>query len=123
MPNVEALAHNIAYAMEQAGKAFAAYMRPRETGEIKTTIADDIGEMVRSLGHVAEYYMSEPQRAFEAQAALTTQFINLWASTLQRFQGGAGRARSPSPTARTSAFRMPSGATIPSSISSSRPMC
>ena len=31
--------------------------------------------------------MSEPQRAFEAQTALTTQFINLWAATLQRFQG------------------------------------
>ena len=87
LPNFEALAHNVAYAMEQAGKAFAAYMRPRETGEIKTTIADDVGEMIRSLGHVAEYYLSEPQRAFEAQAALTTQFISLWASTLQRFQG------------------------------------
>ena len=46
-----------------------------------------MGEMVRSLGHIAEYYMSEPQRALEAQTALTTQFINLWAATLQRFQG------------------------------------
>ncbi len=87
LPNVEALASNIASAMEHAGKAFAAYMRPRETGEIRTKIADDVGEMIRSFGHVAEYYLSEPQRAFEAQAALTTQFISLWASTLQRFQG------------------------------------
>ena len=30
--------------------------------------------------------MPDPQGAFEAQTALTTQFINLWASTLQRFQ-------------------------------------
>ncbi len=65
----------------------AAYLRPRETGEIKTTIADEIGEMVRSLGHVAEYYMSDPARAIEAQTALTTRFIDLWAATLQRFQG------------------------------------
>ncbi len=28
-----------------------------------------------------------PQRAIEAQTALTTQFIDLWAATLQRFQG------------------------------------
>jgi len=87
IPNVEALATNIASAIEHAGKAMAAYMRPRETGEIKTTLADDIGDMVRSIGHVAEYYMSDPKRAFDAQTELTTQFINLWASTLQRFQG------------------------------------
>jgi polyhydroxyalkanoate synthase len=87
MPDVEALANNIARAMQQAGRAIAAYMLPRETGEIKTTFADDIGEMIRSLGHVAEFYMSEPQRALEAQTALTTQLVNLWAGTLQRFQG------------------------------------
>src|SRR5271166_5068867 len=87
LPNVEALGRNIASAIEHAGKAIAAYLRPREAGEIKTTIADDVGEMVRSLGHVAEYYMSDPARAIEAQTALTTRFIDLWAATLQRFQG------------------------------------
>jgi polyhydroxyalkanoate synthase len=86
-PDVDALANNIARVIEQSGKALAAYLRPRETGVIKTTFADDVGEMVRSLGHIAEYYMSEPQRALEAQTALATQFINLWAATLQRFQG------------------------------------
>src|SRR5271166_6037271 len=87
LPNVEALGRNVASAIEHAGKAIAAYLRPREAGEIKTTIADDVGEMVRSLGHVAEYYMSDPARAIEAQTALTTLFIDLWAATLQRFQG------------------------------------
>ncbi len=87
IPNAEALANNIANAIEQAGRAMAAYLRPRETGEIKTTLADEIGEMVRSIGHVAEYYMSDPAQAIEAQTALTTQFIDLWAATLQRFQG------------------------------------
>src|SRR5271166_842265 len=89
MPDVEALANNVARVIELSGKALAAFMRPRETGEIKTAFADDIGEMVRSLGHVAEYYMSEPQRALEAQTALGAQFINLWAATLQRFQGAS----------------------------------
>ena len=65
----------------------AAYLRPRETGEIKATLTDEIGEMVRSIAHVAEYYMSDPARAIEAQTALTTQFIDLWAATLRRFQG------------------------------------
>ena len=91
MPNIEALARNIASAIEHTGKVFAAYMRPRETGEIKATVADEVGEMIRSLGHVAEYYMADPKRAFEAQAAFANQFINLWAATLQRFQGLAAK--------------------------------
>ena len=86
-PDVEALAHNIAQAIQQGGQALAAYLRPRASGEIKTTVADEIGEMVRSIGRVAEYYMADPQRAFAAQTALTKQFIDLWASTLQRLQG------------------------------------
>ena len=87
VPDVEALAHNIAQALKQGGKVLAAYLVPREGGAIKTTVADDIGEMVRSIGRVAEYYMAEPERAFKAQTALTKQFVDLWASTLQRFQG------------------------------------
>ncbi len=86
-PDVEALAHNIAQAIEQGGKAVAAYLAPRQSGAIKTTVADEIGEMVRSIGRVAEYYMADPQRAFAAQTALTKQFVDLWASTLQRLQG------------------------------------
>jgi polyhydroxyalkanoate synthase len=86
-PAVETLAHNIAQAVEQGGKVLSAYLRPRESGEIKTTVAHEIGEMVRSIGRVAEYYMADPERAFKAQAALTKQFVELWASTLQRLQG------------------------------------
>ncbi len=87
VPDVGALAHNIAGAIEHGGKALAAYLAPRQSGEIKATIADDIGEMVRSIGRVAEYYMTDPQRAFAAQTALSKQFVDLWAATLQRLQG------------------------------------
>jgi polyhydroxyalkanoate synthase subunit PhaC len=85
--DVEALAHNIARAIEHGGTALAAYMAPRQSGEIKTTIADEIGEMARSIGRVVDYYMADPQRAFAAQTALSKQFVDLWASTLQRLQG------------------------------------
>jgi len=86
VPDVEALAHNIALAIEEGGRALAAYLRPRESGEIRSA-ADEIGEIVRSLGRVAEYYMAEPERALRAQAALTQQFVDLWSSTLHRMQG------------------------------------
>ena len=85
--DVEALAHNIALAIEHGGKALAAYMAPRQSGEIKATIVDDIGEMARSIGRVVDYYMTDPQRAFAAQTALSKQFVDLWASTLHRLQG------------------------------------
>src|SRR6476660_1379005 len=85
--DVEALAHNIAQAIEQGGKVLAAYLQPRASGEIKTTLADEIGEMVRSIGRVADYYMADPQRALAAQTTLTKQFVDLWAATLQRLHG------------------------------------
>ena len=90
-PDVEALAHNIARAIEAGGKAMAAYLAPRQSGEIRTTIGDEIGEMVRSIGRVAEYYMADPERAFQAQAAIAGQFVDLWSSTLKRLQGDEAR--------------------------------
>ena len=87
MPDAQALARNIARAIEEGARALAAYLAPRERGEIKATVADDIGEMARSIARVAEYYMADPQRAFEAQTTLTKQFVDLWASTLHRLQG------------------------------------
>ena len=86
IPTAEALARNIGQATEQGGELLAAYLRPRETGEIRPKLADDAAEMNRSFRQLAQHYMADPQGAFEAQTALTTQFINLWASTLQRFQ-------------------------------------
>ncbi len=121
IPDAEALARNIGQAIEQGGEVLAAYLRPRETGEIKMNLADDGGEMIRSIGQFGQYYMADPLAAFEAQTALAMQFINLWASTLQRFLG-APAALAATPTARTSGSPTQSGATIPISISSSRPM-
>ena len=84
MPNVEALARNVASAIEHAGKAMAAYMRPREAGEIKTTIADDVGDLVRSLGHRG---ITCPIPRRPSRRRSTIRIIDLWAATLQRFQG------------------------------------
>ncbi len=87
IPDAEALARNMGQAVEEGGEVLAAYLRPRETGEIKMNIADDGGEMIRSIGQLGQYYMSDPLAAIEAQTALTMKVVNLWASTLQRFLG------------------------------------
>jgi polyhydroxyalkanoate synthase len=84
---VEAFAHNIARLVEEGGKALAAYMKPREEGKIKNETADDVTDMVKTVGHVAEYWLSDPQRAIELQASLGRAYLDLWASAVKRMAG------------------------------------
>ncbi len=73
--------------VEEAGKAAAAYLRPMERGEAKGGMADEVTDIVRTLGRVAEKWMADPVKTVEAQAALTTKFFDLWGATLRRAQG------------------------------------
>ncbi|MFZ0649807.1 MAG: class I poly(R)-hydroxyalkanoic acid synthase, partial [Pseudolabrys sp.] len=66
--DIEALSHNLARLIEEGGKALAAYLKPREEGKIKGDLADDLTDAVKSVGRVAEYWMSDPARALEVQA-------------------------------------------------------
>src|SRR3954452_24348511 len=85
--DVEQLSHNIAKMVEQGGKALAAYLKPREQGEVKIEPADEIADVVKTLGHVAEYWLSDPQRAVEVQATLGKAYLDLWASAVKRMAG------------------------------------
>jgi len=88
LPNIDALSHNVARLIEEGGKVAAAFLAPRESGATKpTTFGEDMSDAVATLGKVAEHYYSDPQRAFQAQAALSNQFVALWAATLQRLNG------------------------------------
>jgi polyhydroxyalkanoate synthase len=87
LPNIEALSRNVARLIEEGGKVLSAYLKPRETGEAQPEPGGEVAEIVTALGRVAEYYVSDAQRAFQAQAALSTQFIDLWATTLRRLKG------------------------------------
>jgi polyhydroxyalkanoate synthase len=84
---VEAFAHNIARLVEEGGKALAAYMKPREEGKIKNETADNITDVVKTVGQVAEYWLSDPQRAIELQASLGRAYLDLWASAVKRMAG------------------------------------
>jgi polyhydroxyalkanoate synthase len=86
-PDFDALARNMARLVEESGKAFAAYMRPMEAGELHPDIAEAVGDVVRTLGQVAERWLSDPAKALEAQAAFSTNFLALWSSTLRRLSG------------------------------------
>ncbi|MET0606347.1 MAG: class I poly(R)-hydroxyalkanoic acid synthase, partial [Beijerinckiaceae bacterium] len=84
-----ALAANMAKMMEEGARLQAAYMKPVERGEIPATAADEVQEVVRALGQVAQSWLASPEKTIEAQTRFTSGFIDLWASTLRRMSGEA----------------------------------
>ncbi len=87
IPDFEALSRNRARFVEEAGKATAAYLKPIEERGGSTSLADDVGEIVRTFGQVADDWMRDPQKVIQAQGRLATEFMTLWAGTLKRMQG------------------------------------
>jgi polyhydroxyalkanoate synthase len=85
--NVEAFAANLARMIEQGGKALAAYMKPREEGKYKGEMTEEVTDVVKTVGHVAEYWLSDPQRAFELQTSLGRAYLDLWAGAAKRMAG------------------------------------
>ncbi|MFG1393649.1 class I poly(R)-hydroxyalkanoic acid synthase [Xanthobacter agilis] len=84
--NVETFAHNLAQLVEESGKAVAAYLAPREAGHTDD-LADDIADALKTVGHVAEYWMTDPQRAVEAQTRLMGGYLSVWAGTMKKLAG------------------------------------
>ncbi len=87
VPDFGALSQNMTRFVEEAGRAAAAYLKPIEERSANTGLADGVGEVVKTLGQVAEKWMIDPQKAVEAQSRLGTQFLDLWSTTLKRMQG------------------------------------
>ena len=90
MPDFERLANNAARFIEQSGKAVAAYLKPLETGEgPKNDMSETVAVALTAIGKVAEHWMSDPARLAEAQSAISTPFLQLWAQTYRRMRGEA----------------------------------
>lgn len=85
--DLEAFAANLARMMEEGGKAMAAYLRPREDGRIKDDVAEDIADVMKTIGNVAEYWLADPQRTVDAQSRLIGGYLSLWSSTLRKISG------------------------------------
>jgi polyhydroxyalkanoate synthase subunit PhaC len=87
--DVEAFSHNLARLVEEGGRALAAYLKPREEGSDDSELANEITEVVKTLGQVAEYWFTDPQRTVELQASLGKAYLDLWASAVKRLAGEA----------------------------------
>ncbi len=85
--DVERFANNLARLMEQGGKALAAYLKPREEGVGKTDLPDQVTDAVKTLGQVAEYWLTDPKRAAELQTKLGSAYLDLWGNTARRMAG------------------------------------
>jgi polyhydroxyalkanoate synthase subunit PhaC len=85
--DIEAFSRNLARMVEQGGKALAAYMKPREEGKIKSELTEEITDVVKTVGQVAEYWLSDPQRALELQTSLGRAYLDLWAGAVKRMAG------------------------------------
>ncbi len=96
--NAEAFAMNVARAMENGGKALAAYLKPRETGEVQDRPPPELAEMVKTFTTVAEYWLSDNSRASELQTRLAKDYLDLWGTATRRMAGEQVQpAISPSP--------------------------
>jgi polyhydroxyalkanoate synthase subunit PhaC len=71
----------------QGSKLLASYLQRFETAETRQEASKDLAGIVRTLGRVAEHWLSDPTRTLEAQRALSSDFLGLWAQTLRRFSG------------------------------------
>jgi polyhydroxyalkanoate synthase len=85
--DVEQFSRNLARIVEQGGRALAAYMKPRETGQANSEFADEIAEVVKTLSQVIEYWLADPQRTAELQSRLGKAYLDLWAAAAKRLAG------------------------------------
>lgn len=87
--DIETFASNLARMVEEGGKALAAYIKPREEGQIKGGVADEVTDVVKTLGQVADYWLSDPKRALELQSSLGRAYLDLWGGAVKRMSGEA----------------------------------
>lgn len=96
--NPEAFAQNLAKTLENAGKALAAYLEPREKGQVKQDGTDELTGIIKTLAQVGEYWISDPERAVAAQSRLMNGYINLWNSSLKRMMGESAEPAATAPS-------------------------
>ena len=85
--DVEAFAGNLARLVEEGGRALAAYLKPREQGRTKDERPAELADAVKTLGSVAEYWLSDPARALALQSTLGKAYLDLWAHAAKRLAG------------------------------------
>ena len=85
--NAEAFAMNIAKAMESGGQALAAYLKPAASGDVPDKPPSELTELVKTFSAVAEYWLSDPDRANDIQTKIGKAYLDLWGHSARRLAG------------------------------------
>jgi polyhydroxyalkanoate synthase subunit PhaC len=85
--DVEEFSRNLARLVEEGGHALAAYLKPRQDGPDNREFADELTDAVKTFGHVAQYWLTDPQRTMELQHRLGKAYLDLWALGAKRLTG------------------------------------
>jgi len=84
--DIEQLSNNFAGLIEQGCKALAAYLTP-ENGRLDENTGREIISVARTFGHVAEYWLTHPDRAIQLQTHFGKAYFDLWLSATKRMLG------------------------------------
>lgn len=85
--NPEAFSANVAKMIEEGGRALAAYFGPREKGELKEELSEELTHVVKTFAKVGEYWMSDPARSVEVQSKLISSYMGIWNNAMRRAMG------------------------------------
>src|SRR3984893_5109709 len=83
----EAFAMNLARAMESSGQALAAYLKPRESGEVMDKPPSELTEVIKTFTAVAEYWLSDKDRSADLQTKIAKAYLDLWGSSVRHLAG------------------------------------
>jgi polyhydroxyalkanoate synthase len=83
----DTFAMNLANAMESGGKALAAYLKARESGEARDSQPNEFAELIRTVSTVADYWLSDQTRAVELKTKLGKAYLDLWGYAARRLAG------------------------------------
>ena len=106
VPDLETISRNANQLAEAFGRTAMASMKPYEAvgaGGLPPDASEEVNDIGRTLSRVAETWMSDPERAMQAQTRLSEAFLALWGATWTRMQG-ATAAPVAAPEARDKRF-------------------
>ncbi|RLQ87996.1 PHA/PHB synthase family protein [Notoacmeibacter ruber] len=95
--DTEAFTRNMAVAIENAGKAAAAWLRPREQHpeDYPSETPEIVRSTVETMMRVRQHWLSNPVRAMDMQTRLMAGMLEAWSTNVSRM---AGQDIQPEPT-------------------------
>jgi polyhydroxyalkanoate synthase len=85
--NPEALARNIAQALEHLGHGASEWLKPREKGEATDAFPVPIADFLKTMSDLTQYWMGDPKRMLEAQTLLMSRIFDIWLRSMQNVHG------------------------------------